>query len=255
VNSIAKAERDQPKIAAGEFSSPAHCGLISATKGYERWACTYDHAPNPLLAREERYLMPMFANLQGKQVLDVACGTGRWLERLVLQGSTGAGMDFSLAMLSIAKEKRAIGSRLAQADCAHLPFSSAVFDLAICSFALGHIQGLESTASELARVTKPGADLFVSDLHPEACAKGWRVGFRDANIAVQIEMLPRAVDEIVEAFSSNGFVYLKHESLRLGDPEQPIFEQAGRSHIFAEACKLPAILVCQFRRRDAQVQP
>jgi ubiquinone/menaquinone biosynthesis C-methylase UbiE len=252
VNSTAKSDRDQSTTVAHEFSSPADSQLISASEGYERWAPTYDHAPNPLLAREERYLMPLFANVQRRQVLDVACGTGRWLDRLIAQGATGAGTDISLAMLSIAKEKRAISGRLARANCAHLPFPSAAFDLAICSFALGHIWELESTASELARVTKPGADLFVSDLHPEACAKGWRVGFRDANMAIEIETLPRAMDEIVPAFSGNGFTCLKCESLHLGNPEQPIFEQAGKSRIFAEACKLPAILICQFRRLDSQ---
>jgi hypothetical protein len=36
--------------------------------------------------------------------------------------------------------------------------------------------------------------------------------------------------------------------LYLGDPEKPIFAQAGKSHSFAEVCQLPAVLVCHFRR-------
>jgi ubiquinone/menaquinone biosynthesis C-methylase UbiE len=224
-------------------------------EAYERWAPIYDHAPNPLLAREERYLLTFFVDLRNKRILDLACGTGRWLERLMNRGATsGVGIDCSIAMLRIAGKKSATKRRLARAVCQSLPFRTAVFDLAICSFALGHIRGLGSMVHELARVTKPGADVFVSDLHPDAYARGWRAGFRDGNTSVQIEMQPRAAEETVHRFCSNGFECLTHESLRLGDPEKPIFAQAGKSHAFADACQIPAVLVCHFRRLDSPVE-
>ena len=61
---------------------------ISVAEGYERWAPTYDHAPNPLLAREERHLLPLLEDLQSKRMLDLACGTGRWLEKLATRGAS-----------------------------------------------------------------------------------------------------------------------------------------------------------------------
>jgi hypothetical protein len=106
---------------------------------------------------------------------------------------------------------------------------------------------------EVARVTKPGADVFVSDLHPEAYARGWRAGFRDKGAAVQIEVLPRAAEETVQAFYSNGFECLMQVPLSLDDPEKPIFARAGKSQAFEEVCHLPAVLVCQFRRLDSPV--
>jgi ubiquinone/menaquinone biosynthesis C-methylase UbiE len=222
---------------------------VSVAEGYERWAPFYDDAPNPLLAREERYLLPVLGHLPNKRILDVACGTGRWLERLMAQGAeSGVGIDNSVAMLRVAKKKGAIAGRLARATCESLPFRAAVFDLAICSFALGHIRDLGCMVHELARVTKPGADVFVSDIHPEAYARGWRVGFRDDSSAVQIETLPRAADEIGRMFYSNGFEQLAQAPLWLGDPEKRIFVKAGKAHSFAEACQLPAVLVCHFNR-------
>jgi ubiquinone/menaquinone biosynthesis C-methylase UbiE len=226
---------------------------VSVEEGYERWAPIYDQAPNPLLAREERYLLP-FVAVRNKRILDLACGTGRWLERFMAQGGeSGVGIDCSAGMLRVAGKKAAIAGRLAQAACEHLPFRSAVFDLAICSFALGHIQDLRSAVRELARVTKSGATVFVSDLHPEAYARGWRVGFRNHGAAVQIEILPRAAGDIVNAFYSNGFECLSHVSLCLGDPEKAIFTRAGKAHSFSEACKLPAVLICHFRRLDSPI--
>lgn len=225
--------------------------LVPVAEGYERWAPTYDHAPNPVLAREERYLMPLLANLEGKSVLDVACGTGRWLEKLLLRGcGSGVGIDLSVAMLRVAGRKSTLRGRLAQAPCEDLPFTNAAFDFAICSFALGHFCELRPAVCELKRVTKIGADVFVSDLHPAAYQRGWRVGFRDRGASVQIAVQWRSTDEIMAAFASNGFECVTQVPLWLGEPEQPLFVRAGKSETFEEACQLPAVLVCHFRRAE-----
>jgi ubiquinone/menaquinone biosynthesis C-methylase UbiE len=222
---------------------------VSVAEGYERWAPTYDDAPNPLLAREQRQLLPLLTDLHSKHILDLACGTGRWLETLMRQGREfGVGIDCSIAMLRVAAKKSCITGRLARGTCDHLPFRAGVFDLAICSFALGHVEDLRSTVFELARVTKPQADIFVSDLHPEAYARGWRVGFRDRHEAFEIETLPREAEEIARVFCANGFESLANMALYLGEPEKPIFARAGKEQLFAEACQSPAILVCHFKR-------
>ena len=225
--------------------------LTPAAEGYERWAPIYDDDPNPLLAREERYLLPLLASLQNKRTLDLACGTGRWVEKLKAHGGSRVGIDCSVAMLRVAAKKEAASGRVARGICESLPFRTAVFDLAICSFALGHIRDLASVGRELARVTRPGASIFVSDLHPEAFAQGWRVGFRDGTTAVQIETLPRTAEEIVQAFNSSGFECITQVPLRLGEPEKPIFVKAGKIHSFAAACQLPAVLACHFKRLDS----
>lgn len=242
---------DGPELPPANGSLP-----LSAAEGYQRWAPIYDDTANPLLAREERYLLPLLVDAGSKAVLDLACGTGRWLEKLTARGcKRGVGIDCSRAMLEVAARKDSLRKRLASANCENLPFSEAVFDLAICSFAIGHIENLETATREIARVTKPGADIFVSDLHPDAYARGWRVAFRDGKTAVQIEMRSRSVEEITRVFCSNGFECRTQDSLWLGEPEEPLFVRAGKSHSFVDACRLPAVLVCQFRRLPAEEQP
>jgi ubiquinone/menaquinone biosynthesis C-methylase UbiE len=110
-----------------------------------------------------------------------------------------------MAMLRVAGRKNATSGRLVGASCENLPLSNAAFDIAICAFAIGHIADLGPLARELARVTRPDADVFVTDLHPEAYARGWRVGFRLGSIAVQIETRYRTAGDIIDAFCSNGF--------------------------------------------------
>ena len=224
--------------------------LLGVREGYERWAPIYDQSPNPLVAREKRYLDLLLPRLQGKKVLDLACGTGRWLEKALAGGAEfAAGVDCSNAMLRIAAGKSSVQGSLAQADCIRLPFRASAFDFAICSFAVGHIQDLRTMTRELASVMKPGAEVFATDVHPEAYARGWRTGFREVHRALQIEVFPRTAEEIVKAFYSGGFECLTYSSLCLGEPERPIFISANKHHVFEEACRIPAILICHFKLR------
>lgn len=239
-------------LATSEGSAPP--AILPASQGYERWAPTYDQSPNPLIAREERYIEALLPALAGKNVLDLACGTGRWLQKMRERGArTGVGIDFSPAMLQVADRKPSVRGRLVRADCLHLPFPAAIFDFAICSFALSHIHdGLNQLAEEVARVMRPRAVVIVSDLHREAYARGWRTGFRDSDGACQIQMLPPAAEEIILAFHSSGFECLSHLPLCLGIPERPLFVEAGKAHFFAERARVPAVQVCQFQRRRSK---
>jgi malonyl-CoA O-methyltransferase len=225
---------------------------VSAAEGYERWASGYDHTPNPLLAREERYLLPLLPPLHNKAVLDLACGTGRWLQRFRAKGATlGVGIDNSISMLRVAASKHGVQARVVRASCENIPISMSVFDLAICSFAVGHIIDLDSMVRELTRVMKPAADIFASDLHPDAYAHGWRVGFREGGAAFEIEMRSRSHEEIREAFCANGFRCERQVPLWLEDPEQPLFARAGKAHLFSAACQIPAVLISHFRRLES----
>jgi ubiquinone/menaquinone biosynthesis C-methylase UbiE len=221
---------------------------VSVAHGYERWAPTYDGSHNPLLAREQRYLLPVLAGIRNRRLLDLACGTGRWLEQLSSAQAGATGVDHSSAMLRIAHKKPCIAGKIVQADCANLPFRAGIFDLAIFSFALGHMKRLDTVVRELARVTTSGGEIFVSDLHPEAYAHGWRVGFRDDREAVEIEMFPRTSLELLETFVAAGFQCISRDPLWLEEPERPIFNKAGRSDSFMNAISIPAVLVFRFKK-------
>jgi ubiquinone/menaquinone biosynthesis C-methylase UbiE len=234
----------------GELESPSSFpSLVGVRDGYERWASTYDHSPNPLLAREERYLLPLLPELRNLCALDLACGTGRWLTRLSAVGACPAvGVDLSSAMLRVAGDKKELLGSVVQGDCMGLPFRPSTFDFSICSFALGHFQDLRGAAAELSRVMKCGSDLFLTDLHPEAYAMGWRTGFRDQQSAVQVPTLSHSSEDILFAFNSAGCECVTHVAMCLEEQERSIFAEAGRQHLFQAACRVPAVLFCQFKK-------
>jgi ubiquinone/menaquinone biosynthesis C-methylase UbiE len=238
-----------PAIDSGVSVSGDTPRRVSVTEGYARWAASYDQTPNPLLALEERCLLPLLPDIAGKRVLDLACGTGRWLERLSAADPVlGIGIDLSPAMLRVAGEKTAIRGRLARADCLTLPLRDAAFDLAICSFALEHIGKFSELARECWRVLGEPSDLFISELHPAAYSAGWRTGFRDQQGALQIETTSHSSSEIVTAFNRVGFELARALECFVGEPERPLFVQAGKESYFDKARTVPAIMILHFRR-------
>ncbi len=251
----AKPDRDATaldRVLVEEQHASTEGAAVSVERGYELWAPAYDRDPNPLLALEERQLTPLLPDPRGKDVLDVACGTGRWLEKLLGGGArSGLGVDLSSAMLAAARPKAGLQGRLVRADCLRLPVASQMAELLVCSFALAHLPELQPLARELARVARPLADLFVTDVHPEAYVKGWQTAFLAGGRRVRIYTYPHSVDRVREAFESSGFELARLSEARLGEPERAIFVRAGKERRFKESCGVPAVLICHFRRHPS----
>ena len=222
--------------------------VLGPAEGYNRWAGTYDSGLNPLLALEQRCIIPLLPPLQNQRILDLACGTGRWLDFLATKGvSSIVGVDLSGGMLSVSASKRNCTSRLVRADISFLPFPASHFDFAMCSFAVGHISDIALFAQECRRVLKPKASLWVSDVHPEGYTAGWRTSFRDHRGHVAIETVARTTEELVSTFEDAGFQSAELNQFAFGLEEKTIFLGSGRSRSFLDACRIPAILICQFR--------
>jgi ubiquinone/menaquinone biosynthesis C-methylase UbiE len=93
--------------------------------------------------------------------LDVACGTGRGALILHEVSSVAVGIDGTLAMLEVARDKFAAAGlpvRFCQGNAAALPFASARFDLVTClNFVhLFSVPEKRVFVREIARVLKPG---------------------------------------------------------------------------------------------------
>lgn len=221
---------------------------VSPGEGYKLWAATYDGDLNPLLALEERALRPMLPELRHKDALDIGCGTGRWLSTLVKLGARSViGVDASPEMIRRARAKQSLRGRLVMADTCTLPLRPQSADVMVCSFTIGHVFNVGALASELARVGRPGADLFVTDMHPAARARGWRCAFRCAERTVEIETFLHDLPDLRGSFEHERFRLVKSGDFRLGEPERGIFRAAGKHAMFEEARVTPAVLVLHFR--------
>lgn len=101
----------------------------------------------------------------GGRVVDVGCGTGLLLERL-LAGHSGAeawGVDLSPEMLTQARARLGRRARLLLGDASALPLPDQCFDAAASSSALHHWSDPERALREIARVLRPGGQLVLTD--------------------------------------------------------------------------------------------
>jgi malonyl-CoA O-methyltransferase len=219
--------------------------VISTCEAYRRWAESFDSTDSPIIALESRHLASLLGDVAGKRLIDVGCGTGRWLVWTSERGARVAGADFSLEMLRAATNKPGIAGRIVQADGRRLPFRDASAEVVLCTLALGHMQPVREAMAELARLAAPGGMVIVSDFHPEALRRGWKRTFRSGPEIVEIESEPYALADL----ANDGLCLVELREFRFGEPERPLFEKAGKGAMFAEACALPAIVTARFLRR------
>ena len=161
-----------------EFAGEAMGGEVGLTRGYAMWAASYDRSFNPLLEVEEPLVREAVARWPTpSRVLDAACGTGRHTALLVELGHTVAGIDISLEMLAVARDK-VPGARFLEGSMLPLPFEDGEFDAALSALALSHFVEPDGPVTELARVVRPGGNIVISDFHPYMVLLGGQAVFR-----------------------------------------------------------------------------
>src|SRR3984893_12036997 len=100
------------------MSSSATTSCVTSVEGYRLWANTYDDEPNPMLSLEQRVLGSLLPPLVDLDVVDLGCGTGRWLKALQGAGARSLlGLDSSPEMLVLAQSKLADMANVVCADC------------------------------------------------------------------------------------------------------------------------------------------
>jgi ubiquinone/menaquinone biosynthesis C-methylase UbiE len=115
----------------------------------------------------DQELSAVFAQVRtaGDWALDVGAGAGRGAIALAGRNRHVAAMDLSLHMLRLlrAKAEAAGGAvHMVLGDAERLPFRSQVFSVATALQVCAHVETPERFTDELARVTRPGADVVLS---------------------------------------------------------------------------------------------
>src|SRR5690242_19518520 len=85
------------------------------------------------------------------KVLDLCCGPGNVSEALVRRGCKVVGVDFSPAMLAVARE-RVPGATFIEADAQDLPFDPATFDAVVSNLGICHVPDQPRALAEVRRV-------------------------------------------------------------------------------------------------------
>jgi cytosine/adenosine deaminase-related metal-dependent hydrolase len=155
-------------------------------------------------------------------------------------------------MLERASAKLGRTATLRQGTCVALPVPGAATDVVIASFVLSYLEDLEAFARELFRVMRPGAAVFLSDMHPETeTLQNWKRSFKSNGMEEQLHTNLHSLKQIADIFESTGFELLTCLEPAFDSHEKPVFQQNGKLDSYESAANLPAIYILQFRKPTA----
>jgi ubiquinone/menaquinone biosynthesis C-methylase UbiE len=130
-------------------------------RSYDGVATTYERVHAPRFAEPGRDLVALARIDEGDRVLDVGTGTGVVAEAAAAAGARVVGIDPSLGMLGVARERRR-EVPVAAAEAIDLPFRDRAFDIVTAGFVLAHFARPETALYDLRRVLRDGGRLAVS---------------------------------------------------------------------------------------------
>lgn len=136
--------------------------------GYDYWATSYDDG-DPSTWLDEPFLLDQLKPFPGCRILDVGCGTGRYLRRLAPGLYQITAVDLSRGMLCRARRhtERREEVLWVQASVTCLPFQSGLFDRVMSGLVLDHIERPEHLFEQIAAVLKPKGRAVVTAVHPD----------------------------------------------------------------------------------------
>jgi ubiquinone/menaquinone biosynthesis C-methylase UbiE len=113
-------------------------------------------------------VLEFLPSVQGKRVLEIACGRGGFSRLLASRGASVCGADFSASAIAIAKERLrdypsvAGGVSYVQADAQSMPFDDDAFDIVVSCETIEHVPNPRAALREMHRVCRPGGLLFLT---------------------------------------------------------------------------------------------
>src|SRR4051812_10488069 len=143
--------------------------------GWQGAAATYDG-----FAGATRLFVPALVQAAGARpgmrVLDIACGTGVAARAAADASARVTGVDFSAAMLAIARGLHS-GIEFKTGDAEALPFADGIFDAVISNFGIHHVEHPERAIAEARRVLAPGGTFAFTVWAAAEDNTAWRIIF------------------------------------------------------------------------------
>jgi len=139
----------------------------ATAQGYDRWAASYDDR-DPSTWLDEPFLLKYLQAFPSCRILDLGCGTGRYMRLLPESVALIIGVDLSAKMLARARLRMAHRTdiRLVQASANSLPFVRGGFDRVISGLVVDHVASAVRLFTEIGSVLTPQGHAVIAAVHP-----------------------------------------------------------------------------------------
>jgi ubiquinone/menaquinone biosynthesis C-methylase UbiE len=159
------------------------------------------------LADDALELLVREADLAGRSVLDVGCGTGRTAAALTARfGCAVTGVDPSPEMLAVARE-RAAGADLRQGRAERLPVADGAFERALLQTSV-HLVDRARALPEVRRALRPGGRLAILTVDPAGVDRFWLAEWFPSWAAIDRERFP-AIGQLERELAGAGFTAIR----------------------------------------------
>lgn len=218
-------------------------GFLSTRSAYDEWAEHYDDE-DPTVLLDQPFLLSMLQPFAGCRILDLGCGTGRYL-RLASHDAAVIGLDLSRGMLERARRQTSptIGAGWVQASVERIPFAPQTFDRIVSGLVLDHVHDLSAFFLGIAAALRLGGRAIVTAVHPDMQRKtGPTVRFTAAGREYRTEGTIHEKADILTAVQQAG---LSIEELQ----EPTVTEQLiARRETWRDRLGCPALLLLALTR-------
>lgn len=127
------------------------------------------------------HLVRLIGDVQGKKMVDIACGQGFFTEAFAAKGASVLGVDIGEELIAMAKKRTEGNANLEWMVSSATSMSGvpdAKFQLALCVLAIQNIEGVTALFREASRVLAPGGQFHFVLNHPafripKATSWGW----------------------------------------------------------------------------------
>ena len=183
---------------------PADITLLPVNEAYDRWASFYDSYSNSMVYTATHIMAMRFGTLQGADVFEFGCGTGRNLAALKSSGANiVAGCDLSNGMLAMA-QKRDAAFQLFQHDMSRpLPADMQKFDHVLFCLTLEHMQDLLQPLQSARQLLKENGTITIIEIHPTTLGVV-SAHFKDGDDEVHMPTFAHQFADYLNAFAAAG---------------------------------------------------